>query len=69
MVFKVLVLNRVYNFTIKRLEQVVFLDKPFKGCEHLRWAAYICNTDIFFLNIYFHDFSEKNYLVLYAKQS
>ena len=51
MVFKVLVLNRVYNFTIKCLEQGVFLDKPFKECEHLRWAAYICNTDIFFLTI------------------
>ena len=36
MIFKVLVLNRVYNFTIKRLEQGVFLDKPFKECEHLR---------------------------------
>ena len=36
MVFKVLVLNRVYNFTIKCLEQGVFLDKPFKECEHLR---------------------------------
>ena len=24
---------------------------------------------IFFLNIYFHDFSVKNYLILYAKQS
>ena len=45
-------------------EQGVFLDKPFKECEHLRWAAYICNTDIFFLNYHFHDFSEKNYLVL-----
>ena len=32
------VFNRVYNFTIKRLEQgAVFLDwKPFKVCEDLR---------------------------------
>ena len=36
MVFKVLVLNRVYNFTNKCLEQGVFLGKPFKECEHLR---------------------------------
>ena len=35
------VLNRVYSFTIKRLEQGVFLDrKPFKECEDLRWMAY-----------------------------
>ena len=63
------VLNRVYNFTIERLEQGVFLDwKPFKECEDLRWAVYICNTNNFFLNICFHDFSVKNYLILYAKQ-
>ena len=73
-VFKVLiwfwVLNRVYNFTIKRLELGVFLDwKLFKECEDLRWAVYICSSNIFFLNIYFHDFSVKNYLILYAKQT
>ena len=29
--------------------QGVFLDwKPFKECEHLRWAVYICNTNNFF---------------------
>ena len=56
------VLNRVYNFIIERLELGVFLDwKPFKECEDLRWAVYICNTNNFFLNIYFHDFSVKNY--------
>ena len=43
------VLNRVRNFTIKHLEQGVFLDwKPFKECEDLRWAVYICNTNNFF---------------------
>ena len=43
------VLNRVRNFTIKRLEQGVFLDwKLFKECEDLRWAVYICNTNNFF---------------------
>ena len=64
------VLNRVYNFTIERLELGVFLDwKPFKECEDLRWAVYICNTNNFFLNICFHDFSVKNYLILYAKQT
>jgi len=61
---------RVYNFIIERLELGVFLDwKPFKECEDLRWAVYICNTNNFFLNIYFHDFSVKNYLILYAKQT
>ena len=64
------VLNRVYNFTSKHLEQGVFLDwKPFKERGDLRWAAYICNTNIFFLNIYFQDFSVKNYLILHAKQN
>ena len=63
------VLNGVYNFTIKLLEQDVFMDwKPFKECEDLRWVVYICNTKNVFLNIYFHDFSVKNYLILYAKQ-
>ena len=65
------VLNRVYNLTIKCLEQGVFLDwKHFKECEDLRWAVYICNTnDFFFRNIHFHDFSLKNYLNRYAKQN
>ena len=65
------VFNGVYNFTIKRLEQgAVFLNwKPFKECEDLRWAVYICNTNNFFLHICFHDFSVKNYLILYAKQT
>ena len=38
MVFKVLsLLNRVYNFTIKRLKHAVFLHwKPFKECEDLQ---------------------------------
>ena len=64
------VLNRIYNFTIERLELGVFLDwKPFKECEDLRWAVYICNTNNFFLHICFHDFSVKNYLILYAKQT
>ena len=37
MVFQVLSLNRVFNFTIERLELEVFLDwKPFKECEDLR---------------------------------
>ena len=59
MVFKVLSL-RVYNFTIKRLEQGVFLDwKPLKECQDLQWAGLISNTNVFLLNIYFHDFSVK----------
>ena len=43
------VLNRVYNFTTKHLEQGVFLDwKPFKEHGDLRWAVYICNANNFF---------------------
>ena len=48
-------LNRLYNFTIKRLEQGVFLDwKPFEECEDFydercTFAVLI----IFFLNFYF----------------
>ena len=48
-------LNRLYNFTIKRLEQGVFLDwKPFEECqdfcdEQCTFAILI----IFFLNFYF----------------
>ena len=33
------------------------------------WAVYICNTNNFYLNLYFHNFSVKNYLILYAKQT
>ena len=67
-VFKVLIWFWVLN-GIERLELGVFLDwKPFKECEDLWWAVYICSTNNFFLNIYFHDFSVKNYLILYAKQ-
>ena len=64
------VFNGVYNFTIKRLEQgAVFLNwKPFKECEDLRWAVYICNSNNCFPK-YVHDFSVKNYLILYAKQN
>ena len=64
------VLNRVYNFTIKRLEQDVFLDwKPFKECKDLQWAVYFAVPITFSLNSHFHDFSVKNYLILYAKQN
>ena len=69
-VFKVSSLKQGINFTIERLELGVFLDwKPFKECEDLRWAVYLCKTNNFFLNIYFHDFSVENYLILYAKQT
>ena len=61
--------NWVYNLSIKRLEQCVFLDwKPFKESEDLQRAVYICNI-IFFVNVYLHDLSVKNYLILYAKQN
>ena len=46
------VLNRVRNFTIKRLEQGVFLDwRLFKECEDLPSAVYICNTNNIFPQI------------------
>ena len=65
-------LNRVW-FTISPLSvwnSVSFctgnLSKRAKTCDA---AVYICNTNNFFLNIYFHDFSVKNYLIVYAKQN
>ena len=43
------VLNREYSFTIKHLEEGVFLDwKAFKEHGDLRWAVHTCNTHIFF---------------------
>ena len=36
---------------------------------HLQYQEPMAIPIIFFLNIYFHDFSVKNYLILYAKQS
>ena len=51
--------NNQHNFTI-------ILPKSVKTCyERSTFAIPI----IFFLNIYFHDFSVKNYLILYAKQN
>ena len=38
------VLNRVYNFAIKRLKQGVFLDrKPWTGCD--RRVVFMCGTN------------------------
>ena len=48
-------LNRIYNLTFEAFK---------KG-----WRLAICNTNNFFLYIYFHAFSVKNYLIPYAKQS
>ena len=63
------VLNRVYNFTIKLLEQGVVLDwKPFKECEDDQRSTFAIPI-IFFLNTYFHDFSVESYLIVYAKQN
>ena len=57
----------VYDFTIKRLEQGVFLDwKPSKSVKTCEERPTFAIPIIFFLNIYF---SAKNYLILYAKQS
>ena len=57
----------VYDFTIKRLEQGVFLDwKPSKSVKTCEERPTFAKPIIFFLNIYF---SAKNYLILYAKQS
>ena len=48
------------------------LSKSMKTCDE--WSTFAIpgadgNTDGKFLNIYFHDFSVKHYLILYAKQS
>ena len=43
--------------------------KRFKDCEDLQWVVFICQTFFFFPNIYFHNFSVKHYLILYAKQN
>ena len=57
----------VYDFTIKRLEQGVFLNwKPSKSVKTCEERPTFAIPIIFFLNIYF---SAKNYLILYAKQS
>ena len=57
----------VYDFTIKRLEQGVFLDwKPSKSVKTCEERPTFAIPIIFFLNIHF---SAKNYLILYAKQS
>ena len=67
---RTLVSTMVYNFTISALNRVSFWtgssSKSVKTCdERSPFAIPI----IFFLDIYFHDFSLKNYLILYAKQS
>ena len=54
-------------------EKDVFLDwKPFKEYEDLRWShewSTFAIPGADGLNIYFHDLSVKNHLILYAKQS
>ena len=42
------------------------LSKSVKTCDE---RSILAIPIIFFLNIYFHDFSVKNYLILYAKQN
>ena len=58
--------NMVYNFTIKRLEQGLFWtgssSESVKTCDERSTFAI---PIIFFLDIYFHDFSLKNYFILY----
>ena len=59
-------------FKVLSLKRGVFLDwKPLRV-----WTVKTCNERstiaipiIFFLNIHFHDFCVKNYLILYAKQT
>ena len=68
MVFKVLSLKQGIQF--KRLEQCVFLDwKPFKESEDFNEPSTFAIPIISFVNVYFHDLSVENYLILYAKQN
>ena len=64
------VLNRVYNFTFKLPEQGCFwtgsLSKSLKTCNERSTLAI---PVMFFLNIYFHDFSVKTFFILHAKQN
>ena len=73
MVFKVLSLKRGIRFhyySVSVLNTVSFwtgsLSKIVKTCDERSTFAIPIT---FSLNIYFHDFGVKNYLILYAKQS
>ena len=68
MVFKVLSLKQGIQF--KLLQQCVFLDwKPFKESEDFNEPSTFAIPIIFFVNVYFHDLSVKNYSILSAKQN
>ena len=62
------VLNRVYGFTIKRLEQGVFFEwNPLKECEGYRWAVSNVYQQLLLLtislqNVKLHSVSFNNYL-------
>ena len=70
MVFKVLSQTRYTISLLSVLNSVSVctgnLSKSVKTCDKRSTFAI---PIIFFLNIYFHDFSVKNYLILYAKQN
>ena len=68
LVFEVLSLKQGIQF--KRLEQCVFLDwKPFKESEDFNEPSTFAIPIISFVNVYFHDLSVENYLILYAKRN
>ena len=63
------VLNRVRNFTIKHLEQGLFGLEAFQSVKTCDERSTFAIPIIFFVNIYCHDFSVKNYLILYENKT
>ena len=61
--------HRVYNFTIKHLEQSFWTGSLSKSVKTCNERSTLMQYQYFFLNIHFHDFSRKNYLIRYAKQN
>ena len=59
----------VYNFTIKHLEQSFWTGNLSKSVKTCNERSTLMQYQYFFLNIHFHDFSRKNYLIQYAKQN
>ena len=65
-VFKVLSLEQgiEFHYWVSWTGCVFGLEVNSKSVKTKRWAVYICNTNNFYLNLYFHNFSVKNYLIL-----
>ena len=70
-VFKVLSLKQgiEFHYWVSWTGCLFRLEVNSKSVKTKWWAVYICNTNNFYLNLYFHNFSVKNYLILYAKQT